>query len=60
MELKLKIVEDAGKESGIIHVHKSVSGELRKIGEVKFSDAGDKRWILAVMTEDHPNVSIIA
>ena len=60
MELKLKIVHDEGKESGMVFVHKLVGNELRKIGEIKFSDAGDKRWILMVMTEDHPNVSVIA
>jgi hypothetical protein len=60
MELRLKIVHDEGKESGVIHVHKHVGNELKKIGEMKFSDASDKKWILMVMTEDHPNVTIIA
>jgi hypothetical protein len=60
MELRLKIVHDEGKESGVIHVHKYIGNELKKIGEMKFSDASDKKWILMVMTEDHPNVTIIA
>lgn len=60
MELKLKIVHDEGKESGLVLVHKQIGDEIRKIGEIKFSDAGDKKWILMVMTEDHPNVSVIA
>ncbi len=60
MELKLKFVHDEGKESGVCHVHKVVGGELKKIGEMKFSDASDKKWILMVMTEDHPNVSVSA
>jgi len=60
MELKLKFVHDEGKESGICHVHKVDGTGLKKVGEMKFSDAGDKKWILMVMTEDHPNVSVIS
>jgi hypothetical protein len=60
MEMKLKIVQDEGKESGVILVHKQVGCDLKKIGEMKFSDASDKKWILMVMTEDHPTVSVIA
>jgi hypothetical protein len=59
MELKLKIVQDEGKESGRVLVHKMVGNELMKIGEIKFSDAGDKKWLLMVLTEDHPNVCCI-
>lgn len=59
MDLKLEFVHDEGKESGVCHVHKMVGSELKKIGEMKFSDASDKKWILMVMTEDHPNVSVL-
>jgi hypothetical protein len=59
MELKLKFVQDEGKESGVVLVHKMVGGELKKVGEIKFSDAGDKKWLLMVLTEDHPNVCCI-
>jgi hypothetical protein len=59
MDLKLKIVQDEGKESGMVLVHKVVGGELRKVGEIKFSDAGDKKWLLMVLTEDHPNVCCV-
>lgn len=59
MELRLKFVHDEGKESGVCHVHKVVGGEEKRIGEIKFSDASDKKWILMVMTEDHPNVSVL-
>lgn len=60
MELKIRIVHDEGKESGIIHIHKPVGNELRKIGEMRFSDASDKRWLLMVMTDGHPNVSVLS
>ncbi|MBI0583075.1 MAG: hypothetical protein ISF22_02480 [Methanomassiliicoccus sp.] len=60
MELKLDFVHDDGKESGICHVHKVSGAELRKVGEIKFSDESDKRWIRMVMIEDHPNVSVIS
>lgn len=59
MEQRLKTVHDEGKESGVVLVHKVADSELKRIGEIKFSDASDKKWILMVMTEDHPNVSAI-
>jgi hypothetical protein len=49
MELKLKFIDDKGKESGVCHVHKVVDGELKRIGEIKYSDQGDRRWILDVV-----------
>jgi hypothetical protein len=59
MDLKLKIIRDEGKESGTVLVHKVVGNELKKIGEIKFSDEGDKKWLLMVLTEDHPNVAVL-
>jgi hypothetical protein len=59
MELKINFVNNEGKESGICHIHKAVGSELVKVGEIKFDDASDKKWILMVMTEDHPNVTVI-
>lgn len=59
MELKIQIVKDEGKESGIIHIHKVVGTEMKKVGEMKFSDEGDKKWLLMVLTQDHPNVCCI-
>jgi hypothetical protein len=41
-------------------VHKLEGSGLKKVGEIKFSDESDKRWILSVMIEDHPNVSILS
>jgi len=58
MELTLKIVHDEGKESGKVLVHKMAGGELRQVGEIRFSDERDKKWLLMVLTEDHPNVTI--
>lgn len=49
MELKLKFIDDEGKESGVCYVHKAVGDELKKIGEIKYSDQGDRRWILDVV-----------
>lgn len=59
MELKIEFVQNEGKESGICHIHKVIGTELIKIGEIKFDDAGDKKWILRTMIEDHPNVCCV-
>jgi hypothetical protein len=59
MELRIKFVHHEGKDCGICHIHKVIGTELVKIGEIKFDDAVDKKWIIRSMTEDHPNVSCI-
>ena len=59
MEMRLKIVQDEGKESGMVHIHKVNGSDLKKIGEIKYYDESDRKWILTVLTERHPNVSVI-
>lgn len=59
MELRIKFIDDEGKEIGICHIYKLVGNELKSIGEIKYADESDKRWILRNMTQDHPNVSVI-
>lgn len=59
MELRIQIVKDEGKESGMIHVFKVVGERAKKVGEMKFADEQDRRWLLMVMTEDHSNVSVL-
>lgn len=59
MEMKLKCVNDEGKVCGMIHIHKVVGSDLKKIGEIKYGDESDRKWILTALTERHPNVSII-
>jgi hypothetical protein len=59
MEMRLRIVQDEGKESGMLHIHKVVGSDLKKIGEIKFNFESDKKWFLTALTERHPNVSII-
>lgn len=58
MELKLRFINDEGKESGVCHVHKAMDGELKRIGEIKYGDEGDKRWILDVV-KYHSNVAFL-
>ncbi len=58
MELRLKFINDEGKESGVCHVHKAVDGELKRIGEIKYSDQGDRRWILDVV-KYHSSVTVL-
>jgi hypothetical protein len=59
MEMRLKIVQEEGKESGMVHIHKEVGSDLKKIGEIKFNSESDKKWIVTALTERHPFVSII-
>jgi hypothetical protein len=59
MEMRLKIFQDEGKESGMIHVHKVVGSDLKKIGEIKFNFESDKKWFVTALTERHPNVIVI-
>jgi hypothetical protein len=59
MEMRLKIVQDEGKESGMIHIHKVVGSDLKKIGEIKFNYESDKNWFVTAMTERRPNVIVI-
>ena len=58
MELRLKFTNDEGKESGVCHVHKLVDGDLKRIGEIKYSDQGDRRWILDVV-KFQSNVAVL-
>ena len=59
MEMRLKIVQDEGKESGMLHIHKVVGSDLKKIGEIKYNFESDKKWFVTALTERHSNVSII-
>ncbi|NLI73603.1 MAG: hypothetical protein GX369_02355 [Euryarchaeota archaeon] len=58
MKLKLKFIDDEGEESGICNIYKLMDDDLKKIGEIKYSDQSDKRWIIDVV-KFQTNVSII-
>ena len=58
VEMKLRFVNEEGREGGGCHVHKVVEGDLKKIGEIKYSDQSDRRWIIDVV-KFHSNVEIM-
>lgn len=57
LQLKIQIVMDEGKDSGIINIHKVVPEGTRKVGEMKFADEQDRKWLVMALTDGHPNVS---
>ena len=59
MELRIKFVNGKEAEGGVCYVHKLEGGDLRQIGEIKYGDEGDRKWILSVMTDYKPNVKVI-
>lgn len=59
MEIILSITPACSGEGGNILVqHKSEKG-LKDMGTIKFEDASQKRWLLMVLMEMHPYVSLI-
>jgi transcriptional regulator of NAD metabolism len=59
MEMRIKCVNDEGKACGMVHIHKVIGTDLKKIGEIKYNDESDRKWIVTALTERHPNVSVI-
>jgi hypothetical protein len=59
VEPRLKIVHDDGKERCKVPVHKLIGSELKYIGKITYNDESDYKWLVMVMTDYHPNVSVI-
>ena len=56
MQLVIKFVPNGGKDGGIIEVSKAG----KKVGEIKYEDESDRKWLVMMLTHGHPNVSIEA
>jgi len=59
MQLSIQFIPNQGKDGGIIEVLKKVENDLKKVGEIKYEDDSDKRWLIGVLTDGHPNVAIV-
>lgn len=58
MQLNLSIRHKCEGEGGHVLIDKVTPEGLKHIGEVLFRDEGEKRWIIAVLTERHPHVTL--
>jgi hypothetical protein len=58
MQLTLSIRYKCEGEGGHVLIHKVAPDGLKHIGEVLFRDDGEKKWIIAVLMERHPHVTL--
>ncbi len=59
MQLFIRLIPDQGKESGTIEIAKSVGTSSRMIGEIKYDSERQRKWLVMMLTEGHPNVSLV-
>ncbi|OPY31891.1 MAG: hypothetical protein A4E32_01495 [Methanomassiliicoccales archaeon PtaU1.Bin124] len=59
MEIVLTVQPNGNGEGGNILVQRKESGTMKDMGTVKFDDHGQKKWLLMVLMEMHPYVSLV-
>jgi hypothetical protein len=59
MEVVLSITHSCSGEGGNILVQRKDGQATKEMGTIKFEDAAQKRWLLMVLMEMHPYVSLV-
>ena len=53
--LRFQYNDDA---SGTVNVLKKTGADLKEIGGIFFNNEADRKWVIEVLAESHPNVSV--
>jgi hypothetical protein len=58
MEIRLSITQIGDTEAGIITVTRVDTPKPVEMGKVRFEDVAEQKWLLMVLMEFHPYVSL--
>jgi len=47
------------EKGGKLVFYRKTSDAMEEAGFVKYDDAGDRKWLIEVFTERHPNVELL-
>ena len=59
MEIILTIKHNCEGEGGNILLQRKLGEGFRDMGSIKFEDSGQKKWLLEVLMDYHPYVSLL-
>lgn len=53
--LRFQYKDDA---SGTVDILKKTDDGLKEVGGIAFNNEADRKWVIEVLDENHPNVSV--
>jgi hypothetical protein len=59
MEIILTVKHNCEGDGGNIVLQRRLGDQFRDMGSIKYTDSGERKWLLAVLMDNHPYVSLV-